>query len=127
MENAKRPPTSTTKIDPLIDELRALFTRALQAIEHGHQAEITPSTQERFGHYQCNSAMKLAKSLGMNPRAIAQQIVTAVGSHPSIENLEIAGPGFINITLSSAYLSSKLTHVLNDPFLGILLLRSPSM
>ncbi len=82
-------------------------------------AEITQSTQEKFGHYQFNSAMKLAKHLGLPPRQIAEKIVAALSKDDAIEKVDIAGPGFVNITLSSSYLSKSVQHLLTDPHLGI--------
>ncbi len=81
--------------------------------------EITPVTNNKFGHYQCNSAMKLAKTLGKPPRVIAEQIRTEVLAQqdltaPMFANIEIAGPGFINFTLSSSYLSTCLNEQLRD-------------
>jgi len=81
--------------------------------------EITPATNNKFGHYQCNSAMKLAKILGLAPRAIADQIrEQLLKQQPADQifaSIEIAGPGFINLTLSSAYLSQMLNEQLTDP------------
>lgn len=84
-------------------------------------ADITQSTQEKFGHYQCNSAMKIGKMLKTNPRAVATQIVEQWESSNDgmIEKLEIAGPGFINITLSRDFLSKELTTVVGDERLGV--------
>ncbi|WP_316355948.1 arginine--tRNA ligase [Candidatus Neptunichlamydia sp. REUL1] len=82
-------------------------------------ADITQSTNPQFGHYQCNSAMKLAKALKSNPRKIAQQILEKWPKKGMIEKLEVAGPGFINITLSSEFLSKQATEVAADPRLGI--------
>jgi len=82
-------------------------------------ADITQSSQEQFGHYQCNSAMKLAKLLGQNPRKIAEQIVEKWEGDPRIEKLEVAGPGFINITLTPDFLSQELTQVAADSRLGV--------
>lgn len=114
----------------LINALSQQFSKAIQAILPNWDpgtplpVEITPSTQPQFGHYQCNSAMKLAKELGKKPRDIALQIVEQVEKNdlkdPSlIEKMEIAGPGFINITLSPTYLSQKLHAILFNPHLGI--------
>ncbi|MCP5492391.1 MAG: arginine--tRNA ligase [Chlamydiales bacterium] len=80
-------------------------------------AEITQSTQEKFGHYQCNSALKLAKELKVNPRELAQKIASGMECE-QIEKLEIAGPGFINITLSATFLSEQLNAQKQDAKLG---------
>jgi arginyl-tRNA synthetase len=65
--------------------------------------ELVQSTQEKFGHYQYNSAMKLAKQLQQNPRNIAESIIQQIDvkQYPLIAQLSVAGPGFINITLDS--------------------------
>ncbi|HRE31978.1 MAG TPA: arginine--tRNA ligase, partial [Candidatus Berkiella sp.] len=67
--------------------------------------DITPSTHERFGHYQCNSAMKLTKLLKMPPRQIAEKITAAIEQDRTFTQIEIAGPGFINMTLSADFVS----------------------
>lgn len=83
------------------------------------ELEIVPSTQDKFGHYQFNSAMKLSKLAKENPRQIAEKIVFHMEQTPLIEKLEIAGPGFINITLNANALSKKVDTLLRDPHLGI--------
>lgn len=58
--------------------------------------------QDGQGHLSTTVAMSLAKALKSNPRAIAQQLVDAMGSHlPYVEKIEIAGPGFINVTFTN--------------------------
>ena len=88
------------------------------------RAEVTQSTQPQFGHYQCNNALKIAKELKKNPREIAQQILQAVKGGdetgaPILSQLEIAGPGFINISLDSLFLSKQTTELLRDSRLGV--------
>ncbi len=84
-------------------------------------AEVVPSTQPQFGHYQCNTALRLAKVFKKNPREVAQNICNQLLSlkNPMISTVEIAGPGFLNITLDSQFLSSELNEVLRDPKLGV--------
>jgi arginyl-tRNA synthetase len=81
--------------------------------------EITESTQEKFGHYQCNSAMKLTKIAGQNPRKIAEEIVAKFDRGDAISALEIAGPGFINVTLTTDYISRSATAMASEPHLAI--------
>ncbi|MCB1066645.1 MAG: arginine--tRNA ligase [Simkania sp.] len=84
-------------------------------------ADITPSTQDKFGHYQCNSAMKLGKILKTNPRNVALQILEKWEGLKDgmIDSFEIAGPGFINITLTDTFLSKELAAVIADERLGV--------
>lgn len=85
--------------------------------------EVVQSTQEKFGHYQCNSAMKLAKLLGTKPREIAEALAANVdrinNGKPMIQELSVAGPGFINITLNTNFLSHYVESMLKLPHLGI--------
>jgi len=81
--------------------------------------DITKSSQEHFGHYQCTSSMKLAGLLKENPRKIAERWVAAIND-PAIEKLEVANPGFINITLNSKFLSAFVKEELQDEKLHVL-------
>ncbi len=81
--------------------------------------EVTRSTQGAFGHYQFNSAMKLSKQLRMNPRQVAEKIMAASAGGDFIEKLEVAGPGFINITLKQSFLENELSRMLKEPHFGI--------
>ncbi len=84
--------------------------------------EVTRSTQDIFGHYQCNSAMKLAKKLQSNPREIAQSVQKSLSdkAESNWEKVEIAGPGFINLTLSASLLSHYCQDMLNRKHGGVL-------
>lgn len=79
--------------------------------------EVTPSTQSRFGHYQFNGAMRIGKTLKQQPRQVAQTLLTALEARPehaSFAKCEIAGPGFINLTLSSSLLNEELNKASKD-------------
>lgn len=80
---------------------------------------VTQSTQEKYGHYQYNNAMKLAKLLKQAPIKIAEQIVAAIDSGEMIAKVEIAGAGFINVFLNPTFVSKKVDILLRDPHLGI--------
>ncbi|GAA0996225.1 arginine--tRNA ligase [Subtercola frigoramans] len=54
------------------------------------------------GDWTTNIAMKLAKSLGTNPRALAAELAPAIEAIDGIAKVDIAGPGFINITFETA-------------------------
>lgn len=92
-----------------------------QLKEKSVEIDIAQSKQEKFGHYQCNTAMRLTKQLHMPPREIAQRIVESVDKGDAIEKLEIAGPGFINIFLSPAYIEKKVQTMAASPRLDIAL------
>ncbi len=102
---------------------QSVFPEAAEHLLDGGSV-ITHSTQPLFGHYQFNSAMRLAKSMHSTPRAVAEALVQYINTLPTeqtqlIERLEIAGPGFINITLKSAYIAERVSALTHDPHLGI--------
>jgi len=87
--------------------------------EWQEKAEVVQSTQEQFGHYQCNSCLKIGKIYKLSPRNAAMQVIDLLRGSELFSSLEIAGPGFINITLSSSYLEKRVNEILVDPFLGV--------
>lgn len=66
------------------------------------QVELTRA-DEQFGDFATNIALRLSKKVGQNPREVAQKITENL-THDGIEKIEIAGPGFINLTLTDAEL-----------------------
>ena len=71
-------------------------------------AIVTPSSRPQFGDYQANGIMKAAKRLCINPRSFAQKVVEILDLSAAVSTVEIAGPGFINITLSNKLLEDLL-------------------
>ncbi|MCS5575618.1 MAG: arginine--tRNA ligase, partial [Pseudomonadales bacterium] len=86
----------------------------------GVPAIIRQSGKPEFGHYQANGVMGAAKKLGMNPRELAQGTLDNLDTEiEENSTLEIAGPGFINITLSVDFIAACLTDMAKDERLGI--------
>lgn len=81
--------------------------------------EVVPATHEKFGHYQFNSAMKLAKQLGLPPRKIAEAILKNIKNSDIIEKSEVAGAGFINITLKTSFICQRTNAMLQKEHLAI--------
>ena len=75
---------------------------------------FTPSSRPDLGDYQINDAMALAKVYQEPPRAIAEKIVKELEMDNRFTNMNIAGPGFINITLSDEFLISSMNKILED-------------
>ena len=73
----------------------------------------------KFADFQCNAAMGLAKKLGARPREVAAQIVEHLDLSPIAETPEIAGPGFLNITLTPSWIARQADQLLDDPRLGV--------
>jgi arginyl-tRNA synthetase len=109
----------------LIQTLTQSFTEAIHlafpSLDKKLTAEITLSTQENLGHYQCNSALKLTKVLGQPPRVLAEKIVASLTQQPHLLDIqcEIAGPGFINIRFEPKFLAARLQTMLLDDRLGV--------
>ena len=78
-------------------------------------AIVKPSQNAKFGDYQANGVMALAKQLKTNPRELAQQVVERLDVSEMCETPEIAGPGFINFRLKPDWLAVQLKKVLADP------------
>ncbi len=82
-------------------------------------ALVRQSGKPQFGDYQANGIMAAAKKLGLNPREFAQQVLDQANLSDIAEKLEIAGPGFINIFLTPAWLAEQASSALTQPNLGI--------
>ena len=80
---------------------------------------VARSSRPEFGEYQFNGAMALAKQLRQKPRDIAEKIVELVNLDDVASKLEVAGPGFINVHLSDAWLANQCEQALNDPRMGV--------
>lgn len=72
-------------------------------------ANVATSTRPEFGDFQANGALAAAKRLTLKPRDLAAQIVANLDLEGIAEKIEIAGPGFINIHLSKAYIGTALS------------------
>ncbi|MBF2027316.1 MAG: arginine--tRNA ligase [Oscillatoriales cyanobacterium C42_A2020_001] len=86
---------------------------------------LVPTSNPNFGDYQANVAMSLAKPLGKAPRAIAEQLVQHLDVSELCEPPQIAGPGFINLTLKPAYLEAQLAVTQADARLGVAPVKEP--
>ena len=98
---------------------KLLAAMAAAGIPEHCEAHVTLSTRPGFGDFQANGAMAAAKQLKTNPRELAQKIVEQLDLTGIASQVEIAGPGFINIHLSDDYLASQLSEVAASPQLGI--------
>jgi arginyl-tRNA synthetase len=100
---------------------------ALGALGWGDAATpaVTPATDARFGDYQTNIAMLLAKERRANPRQIAQQIIARLDVAGICEAPEIAGAGFINFRVTAEHLRERLALIASDAMLGVGLAAEP--
>jgi len=77
-------------------------------------AQVKPATDPKFGDYQVNGVMPLAKQLKTNPRKLAEQIVAKLDISDLCEQPEVAGPGFINLRLKPEFVADNLAKVSKD-------------
>lgn len=99
----------------MINNVRSIIANAVKKL--GIEApfiEFEIPREERFGDLATPVAMSLSKQLRRPPRSIAEDIVKAIGNEVPFEKIEIAGPGFINITLKGEYLCSELKRLLSE-------------
>jgi arginyl-tRNA synthetase len=106
-----------------METFQALLTRklaeALTAADLPPAGAVTPATDPRFGDYQTNAALVLAKQLGENPRALAQRILDAYDLWDLCDPPAIAGAGFINFTLRPETVAARTAELLRDERLGV--------
>lgn len=110
----------------LLSELSALFGDAFAGLGLDRSlGEVVPSQRPELAQFQCNGAMAGAKQAGRNPRDIAAEVVGTVGGDPMIESIDIAGPGFLNITVTEAALSGAGEAMRQHERLGVEPLPAP--
>ncbi|HUT59051.1 MAG TPA: arginine--tRNA ligase [Phycisphaerae bacterium] len=100
----------------LESRLRDAMVRA--GAPHDAPAVVVLAARSEFGDYQANGAMAAAKTLKTNPRQFAQQVCEAAEMGGLAEKLEVAGPGFINITLKCDWLAGQIAAMAGDERLG---------
>ncbi len=80
---------------------------------------IRPVQDAKFGDYQANFVMPLAKVLKRNPRELATEMISKVQCDDLCKAAEVAGPGFINLTLSDDWLEAETNRIAADAREGI--------
>ena len=107
----------------ILEQLKDSVSQALVSAFGAELADtdplVAPTNNPKFGDYQSNVALSLAKPLKQNPRAIAQSIIEHLQIEEMCEQPTIAGPGFINFMVKSDYIGEILRQIQPDPRLGI--------
>ncbi|WP_370443563.1 arginine--tRNA ligase [Klebsiella michiganensis] len=83
------------------------------------EPQVRQSAKVQFGDYQANGVMAVAKKLGMAPRQLAEQVLSHLDLSGIANKVEIAGPGFINISLDPAFLAENVSSALKSERLGV--------
>ncbi|HET6811849.1 MAG TPA: arginine--tRNA ligase [Acidimicrobiales bacterium] len=103
----------------LTERLQGAITAAFGPELAGADPVLRRAGQARFGDYQANAAMALSKRLGRPGREVADAIVGHLDGRGVLAKVEVAGNGFINLTLDDAYLAAETTASAASPTLGV--------
>ncbi len=100
---------------PPIQIISERISQAIQkATGQNISAIVTPATDPKFGDYQSNNALALAKQLKANPRQLAEKIIAALQIDDICQKPEIAGAGFINLRLNPDFVAKNLHEIVSD-------------
>ncbi|HEY3200946.1 MAG TPA: arginine--tRNA ligase, partial [Actinomycetes bacterium] len=88
--------------DLVISAVRAAVDAGELAVEPPASVTVERPKNKEHGDYATNAALQLARPAGKPPREVAQILAARLADHAGIESVDVAGPGFLNITLSSA-------------------------
>ncbi len=103
-------------MESLLSRLSTEVGQAFTACDFDASAgRVQFSDRPDLAQFQCNGAMALAKQTRQNPRAVAEMVVAHLKQNPLFQNVEIAGAGFINLTITDEFLNSFLADVQRDP------------
>jgi len=100
----------------LSDIVGAAFTACDLPAEYGR---VTVSNRPDLAQFQCNGALAAAKAAKLPPRQIAERILAHLEVQPIFRDLQLAGPGFINISMTDAWLAEHMNRLANDTRLGM--------
>ena len=114
----------------LTQQLTERLSEAIQKIQsskipEGYSASVTAAADTRFGDYQTNAAMALAKDLGIAPRELAAEIIELLEIEDICKGPEIAGPGFINFRIKDNAIESRINRIRECSRLGVENARRP--
>ncbi len=108
--------TSTSAAAIIATRIEAAVARLFPDATSGLDIVARPS---EHADAQVNVALALAKRLGKNPREVAEQIARSVETTGVCRSVEVAGPGFLNITFDDAFLGGQLRQMASDDSLGV--------
>lgn len=116
----------TMIIKKLEKALASALTSMGVELPDGFSAQVAAAADLRFGDYQSNAAMMLAKRLKTNPRELAANLVELLngGEAAELATADIAGPGFINFTIKKEAWGQRVGELLTDDRLGVPVVQS---
>jgi len=98
---------------PVVDILEEMISAAMKVVsgQEGCAVLVRPATDPKFGDYQVNGIMPLAKQVKINPRKLAEEVVRNLNVSAICEEPEVAGPGFINLRLKPDFVADRLLEI----------------
>ncbi|MCP5098129.1 MAG: arginine--tRNA ligase [Chloroflexi bacterium] len=107
-------------MQPLTQQLTTIVCGVFEACGFdGKYGTVVISNRPDLGQFQCNGALPAAKAYGQNPRQIAQQVVDKLQEQAIFSEISLAGPGFINLTLTGEFLAAHIQGMSADERLGV--------
>ncbi|MEM9014790.1 MAG: arginine--tRNA ligase [Pseudomonadota bacterium] len=103
----------------ILDELSAIVGAAF--VDEGLDASlgvVRRADRPDLAQYQCNGALAAAKARKQNPRALGEALCARLSTRPIFADVQVAGPGFINLTLTDAALGERVDGLIEDKSLG---------
>lgn len=97
-----------------LDELASKTMASALGLNEISPAILRPTHDPRFGDYQLNGVLPLAKKLGRNPKELATVVAEALATNEAFASAEVAGPGFVNLRIRDSWLADQLTTMLRD-------------
>lgn len=81
--------------------------------------QVTPSNRPDLAQFQCNGALAAAKQARSNPRQLAETVASELRTDPALAKVEVAGPGFLNLTLTDRAIADHIADLAKDPRHGV--------
>ncbi|MEM1417762.1 MAG: arginine--tRNA ligase, partial [Myxococcota bacterium] len=107
------------RLERTLDALAAAALKDAFGTEETPPALLRKTQDPKFGDFQVNGVMALAKRQKANPRELAGPVAERLEALPAIARAEVAGPGFVNLTLEPAWVGARLSDDAQDPRLGV--------
>ena len=105
-------------ISNIIEKSLDNYLKNLNINIENNNIEIGYSADDKFGDYASPIGMRLAKILKKNPMEIAEGIINNIENNKYFDKIEVAKPGFINMTLSKEFINEKINDLLKDENYG---------
>lgn len=104
----------------LLQDLSAIFGAAFEAVGlDASDGEVSVSQRPELAQFQCNGALGAAKRAGQNPRELAEAVIEALDDTSQFSDLSVAGPGFINISLTDAALAERVEGLRQSDYIDV--------